>query len=268
MQNLVKTAVFALLCSAQSAAGYTIADRMEPTAPEPPLRLSVNIPASRLDVFEYGRLTRSYPVSAGARGFQTPAGNYRLSRVVWNPWWHPPDSKWANGRKITPPGPTNPMGRIKLQFSTLLYIHGTTDEGRLGAPASHGCIRMSNGDLIELTRLVHEYTTPNVQSEQLQQLEQNPQQTRTFDLRRPVPFAVTYNLVEVRNGQLTIHPDVYRTKKDPSIKQQVVAALTKAGVNVNAIDASRLEQITRRRNATRLTVALETLVPGSGTLER
>jgi hypothetical protein len=48
----------------------------------------------------------------------------------------------------------------------------------------------------------------------------------------------------------------------------VVAALTKAGVNVNAIDASRLEQITRRRNATRLTVALETLVSGSGTLER
>jgi hypothetical protein len=61
---------------------------------------------------------------------------------------------------------------------------------------------------------------------------------------------------------------VYRTKKDPSIKQQVVAALTKAGVNVNAIDASRLEKITRRRNATRLTVALETLVSGSGTLER
>ncbi|MEX2281998.1 MAG: L,D-transpeptidase [Gemmatimonadota bacterium] len=235
---------------------------------EPPLRLSVNIPASRLDVFEFGQLTRSYPVSVGARGYQTPAGQYRVSRVVWNPWWHPPDSKWARGRKPTAPGPTNPMGRIKLQFANLLYIHGTTEEGRLGVPASHGCIRMSNSDLIELTRLVHEHTTPDLRGELLLRLEQNPEQTRTFDLRKPVPFAVTYNLVEIRNGALTIHPDVYRTKKDPSIKQQVIAALTKAGINVNAIDAERLEQITRRRNATRLTVALEKLVPGSGSLER
>jgi hypothetical protein len=31
-----------------------------------------------------------------------------------------------------------------------IYIHGTDEEGRLGAPASHGCIRMSNRAVIHL----------------------------------------------------------------------------------------------------------------------
>jgi lipoprotein-anchoring transpeptidase ErfK/SrfK len=35
-----------------------------------------------------------------------------------------------------------------------IYIHGTPDEAALGAPASHGCIRMSSADVIELFDLV------------------------------------------------------------------------------------------------------------------
>jgi len=35
-----------------------------------------------------------------------------------------------------------------------IYIHGTDEEGRLGSPASHGCIRMSNRDVIDLYQTV------------------------------------------------------------------------------------------------------------------
>lgn len=35
-------------------------------------------------------------------------------------------------------------------FGRYIYIHGTDEEGRLGQPASHGCIRMGNLDVIEL----------------------------------------------------------------------------------------------------------------------
>ena len=31
-----------------------------------------------------------------------------------------------------------------------IYIHGTNEEGMLGKKASHGCIRMSNSDIIDL----------------------------------------------------------------------------------------------------------------------
>ena len=35
-------------------------------------------------------------------------------------------------------------------FSRYIYIHGTSDENRIGKPVSHGCIRMTNEDVIEL----------------------------------------------------------------------------------------------------------------------
>ena len=35
-------------------------------------------------------------------------------------------------------------------FKRYIYIHGTSEEGRLGTPASHGCIRMKNKEVIDL----------------------------------------------------------------------------------------------------------------------
>jgi UDP-N-acetylmuramate--alanine ligase len=37
-----------------------------------------------------------------------------------------------------------------------IYIHGTNHEDRLGAPVSHGCIRLSNSDVIDLFARVQE----------------------------------------------------------------------------------------------------------------
>ncbi len=39
-------------------------------------------------------------------------------------------------------------------FQRYIYIHGTHEEGLLGSPASHGCIRMSNMDIIDLCQQV------------------------------------------------------------------------------------------------------------------
>ena len=36
-----------------------------------------------------------------------------------------------------------------------IYIHGTTEEGLIGKPASHGCIRMRNTEIIELFNAVN-----------------------------------------------------------------------------------------------------------------
>lgn len=35
-------------------------------------------------------------------------------------------------------------------YSRYIYIHGTSDEARIGKPVSAGCIRMKNDDVIEL----------------------------------------------------------------------------------------------------------------------
>lgn len=41
-------------------------------------------------------------------------------------------------------------------FKRKIYIHGTAEEGLIGMPASHGCIRMRNEDVIELFSMVDE----------------------------------------------------------------------------------------------------------------
>ena len=35
-------------------------------------------------------------------------------------------------------------------FNRYIYIHGTSEEGKIGTPASHGCIRMRNIDVLNL----------------------------------------------------------------------------------------------------------------------
>ena len=52
---------------------------------------------------------------------------------------------WLSGLEIG----KNIGGNID-SYSRYIYIHGTNEEGLLGKKASHGCIRMSNSDIIEL----------------------------------------------------------------------------------------------------------------------
>ena len=43
-------------------------------------------------------------------------------------------------------------------FQRCIYIHGTPEEKLIGKPASHGCIRMRNRDIIELFNYVKRNT--------------------------------------------------------------------------------------------------------------
>lgn len=60
---------------------------------------------------------------------------------------------WLDGME---PG-VNKGGSVD-SYERYIYIHGTDEEGRLGAPASHGCIRMRNQDVIDLFERVDENT--------------------------------------------------------------------------------------------------------------
>ncbi len=39
-------------------------------------------------------------------------------------------------------------------YTRRIYIHGTPEEGLIGKPSSHGCIRMTNHEVLELFKLV------------------------------------------------------------------------------------------------------------------
>jgi murein L,D-transpeptidase YcbB/YkuD len=226
------------------------------------LRLVLNVPENRLYVYEGAEPVERYRVSVGMDGYETPPGEYRITHAIWNPWWHPPDSRWARGRKVEPPGPHNPMGRVKLHFSQLLYIHGTTEEAWLGRPASRGCVRMANDDLIELARLLHRRASPRVSARLLQQLVEHPKQTRKIDLTRPVPFAVVYRVAEVRDGNLHIFPDVY-DRIGGSLEDQVLEVLRKHGVQPSTVDRAKLQRLVHKARTTKVSMSLDTLTTPS-----
>ena len=124
-----------------------------------------------------GENNRSYPISTAANGmgnrvdsYKTPLGIHRVrqkigggqprgmvfeareptGRIVRNLDNRDQDEitsriLWLDGleRGVNCDGDCD-------TFSRYIYIHGTSDEKRIGEPVSAGCIRMKNDDVIEL----------------------------------------------------------------------------------------------------------------------
>lgn len=53
-------------------------------------------------------------------------------------------------------------GKAVDTLRRFIYIHGTPDEALLGAPVSHGCIRMRSADIIELFELIENCTRVHI----------------------------------------------------------------------------------------------------------
>jgi murein L,D-transpeptidase YcbB/YkuD len=228
------------------------------------LHLVLNVAGNRLDVYENGERTKTYRVSVGLPGYETPAGEYRIQDVIWNPWWHPPNSEWARGRTPTAPGdPENPMGRVKLNFAPLLYIHGTPDRASLGQPASRGCVRMRNEDAIELAKLIHGHASPNVEMSLLDRLIGAPTQTRRIVLARPVRFTANYTVAAVNDGFLIIYPDIYGLV-GRQLRDQVELVLEEHGVNPREVNQERLGRLLEKGPSRRVAMSLDSLVAPSG----
>ena len=190
--------------------------------------LEINLPAYRLSVLVDGEVEVDYTVCVGSAAYPTPVGAFAIARIVWNPWWHPPASPWAAGKAVTPPGPRNPMGRVKLYFRDLYYVHGTSDTASLGCAASHGCVRMSNPDAVALARRVHLAGAPDADRAEIERLAATPHATREIELTHPVPLEIVYRIAEVRRDELLLHPDVYGRARE-GYETAIGEALRQAG---------------------------------------
>ena len=129
------------------------------------------------------QVIKSYPISTALKGigqnknsFQTPIGpHYIRAKIgkdlpvlsifegrrptgrIWNKKeaeshpnhdWILSRILWLSGKKLG----INRLGTVDT-MQRYIYIHGTPDESQLGKPMSHGCIRMSNNDVIKLFNL-------------------------------------------------------------------------------------------------------------------
>jgi hypothetical protein len=117
-----------------------------------PSFITIDRAAFKLRLFSNLRLVRSYPIAVGQQGLQTPAGLYHIQNKVVNPSWQVPFSSWTGSLagQLIPPGPDDPLKARWLGIFNGAGIHGTDETWSIGHAVSHGCVRMTIPDVIEL----------------------------------------------------------------------------------------------------------------------
>ncbi len=142
--------------------------------------LHIDLGAQRLRVYRQGKVCADFPVSTARNGAgeqqgseKTPRGWHRIRAKIGSgcesgtvfvgrrPTGEiysealrraEPDRDWILTRILWLSG--NEVGRNRLgdvdTMRRFIYIHGCPDVEAMGQPASHGCVRMRNDDVIAL----------------------------------------------------------------------------------------------------------------------
>ena len=125
--------------------------------------LVINVAEMRVYYYPKGEsVVRTWPISIGRVGWETPLGETSIVRKKARPIWFPPDSireeAARDGRPLpraVGPGPDNPLGSHALYLGFPQYlIHGTNKPFSIGMRVSHGCVRMYPEHIVELFELV------------------------------------------------------------------------------------------------------------------
>jgi len=135
------------------------------------MRIRVKLSTQSLELYdEFDRISRTYRISTSRFGpgftpgsHQTPTGRFRIAEKHGHgqPLGMIFVSRIATGR-YGAEGDEHDHVQTRLlwlagldadnanTFSRYIYIHGTNAESRLGEPASFGCVRMANSEVIDL----------------------------------------------------------------------------------------------------------------------
>ncbi len=135
------------------------------------MTIRVHVPSQTLDLIDdSGEVIRCYAISTSKFGvgsepgsYKTPSGAFRIAEKIGD--------GAAPGEIFISREPTGKLGQegdekdhVQTRILWLdgleaenantqdryVYIHGTNAESQLGTPASYGCVRMNNLDVIDL----------------------------------------------------------------------------------------------------------------------
>ena len=116
-----------------------------------------------MDLYLQNVYVKTYRVGLGKPEYETPAGRWRVEKggKQSSPPWTDPDT----GKVYVSSAPDYPLGSRWIALEGLdgdakgrtgFAIHGTKDPQSIGTRSSRGCIRLYNGDVIEVYNLVRE----------------------------------------------------------------------------------------------------------------
>ncbi|WP_309603058.1 L,D-transpeptidase family protein [Sphingomonas sp.] len=106
-----------------------------------------------------GKLVAAFPVTMGSKKYPLPIGRWKATTYAYlPPFLYQPDllQNAKTDKDVTlPPGPNGPVGVAWLDLTKEHYgIHGTNEPQTIGRAESSGCIRMTNWDVVRLSRML------------------------------------------------------------------------------------------------------------------
>jgi lipoprotein-anchoring transpeptidase ErfK/SrfK len=114
---------------------------------------------------EAGTLVAFYPASIGSEGKPSPEGTHMVRAVAPNPnYYYNPKELSFTGVETKDlleiaAGPNNPVGSVWIDLTEPTYgIHGTPEPSLIAKTESHGCVRLTNWDAEELSKMVKKGT--------------------------------------------------------------------------------------------------------------
>ncbi|AWC22128.1 L,D-transpeptidase catalytic domain [Aminobacter sp. MSH1] len=106
----------------------------------------VSIGEQRMHVMIDGRTTFVWKVSTGGKGYVTPKGSYKPTRM---------HEMWYSRKYDNAPMPHS------VFFNGGYAVHATNQINRLGRPASHGCVRLHPDHAEDFYELVEAFGPSN-----------------------------------------------------------------------------------------------------------
>ena len=110
--------------------------------PAPTLFADINLTTQRLTVSDKSGVLYKWKISSARSGYVTPVGAYK--------------AQWTSRMHYSRQYYNSPMP-YSVFFHRGYAIHGTSAVGRLGRPASHGCVRLRTSNAKEFYNLVHKH---------------------------------------------------------------------------------------------------------------
>jgi lipoprotein-anchoring transpeptidase ErfK/SrfK len=228
-------------------------------------RIVINAPAYRMDVFENGRLVKSYRIGIGYPEFPLPAGTREASSIIFNPTWTPPNEPWVEspggkikiGEKIEAGSALNPLGLVKIPIGAPSLIHGGKSPARLGGFASHGCVGLTNAQVIDLAKRLAPLGGVEITDDQIANYRQKRSTTKNINLPLPIPVELRYETIVVEDGKLRIYRDVYErgTNTEENLRNTLAAygvAFESLSESDRALALQALDQMSRNANGTKI----------------
>lgn len=232
------------------------------------IKITVNVPAFKMTLWQNGKEVKSYYVGVGRKNYPIPIGMRAASRIILNPNWIPPDSEWVRNspnvepyQKITVDDPKNPLGKIKIPLGQAYLLHEADKPSDIGNLVSHGCVRVLRDDLFELTELIAKARNLSITKNEIAAARKNSER-RAISLNGDVPVDINYDTTVVENGVVSLYPDVYGRKINTP--GNLRAELESYGIDEARLDDFTLTKILSKVDGDhKFTVALADIKAGN-----